>query len=147
MGVLKLSNARRMHCEACPRHWRSQTAQVRGAAVSSSTPIYSAEHALARSSVTECVTCEHAIVLRITSRGRAIAAACLEALRAASGDDSLRRRNDCDFRRPPQNHNVDVIGCPAGVRQGTSGPTYDGLGSAQFRAWRPGQRRQGERLR
>ena len=31
MGVLKLSNARRMHCEACPRHWRSQTAQVRGA--------------------------------------------------------------------------------------------------------------------
>ena len=55
--------------------------------------------------------------------------------------------NDCDFRRPPQNHNVDVIGCPAGVRQGTSGPTYDGLVSAQFRAWRPGQRRQGERLR
>ena len=87
------------------------------------------------------------MVLRVTYRGRVIAAACLEALRAASGDDSLRRRNDCDFRRPPQNHNVDVIGCPAGVRQGTSGPTYDGLGSAQFRAWRPGQRRQGERLR
>ena len=83
---------------------------------------------------------EHAMVLRVTYRGRVIAAACLEALRAASDDDSLRRRNDCDFRRPPQNHNVDVIGCPAGVRQGTSGPTYDGLGSAQFRAWRPGQR-------
>ena len=87
------------------------------------------------------------MVLRVTYRGRFIAAACLEALRAASDDDSLRRRNDCDFRRPPQNHNVDVIGCPAGVRQGTSGPTYDGLVSAQFRAWRPGQRRQGERLR
>ena len=56
MGVLKLSNAQRMHCEACPRHWRSQTAQVGGAAVSSSRPIYSAEHALARSSVTECAT-------------------------------------------------------------------------------------------
>ena len=67
------------------------------------------------------------MVLSVTSRGRVIAAACLEALRAASGDDSLRWRNDCDFRRPPQNHNVDVIGCPAGVRQGTSGPTYDGL--------------------
>ena len=87
------------------------------------------------------------MVLRVTYRGRAIAAACLEALRAASGDDSLRRRNDCDFRRPPQNHNVDVIGCPAGVRQGTSGPTYDGLGSAQFRAWRPGQRARGAGLR
>jgi len=87
------------------------------------------------------------MVLRVTCRGRVIAAACLEALRAASGDDSLRQRNDCDFRRPPQNHNVDVIGCPAGVRQGTSGPTYDGLESAQFRACRPGQRRQGERLR
>ena len=56
-------------------------------------------------------------------------AACLEALRAASGDESLRRRNDCDFRRPPQNHNVDVIGCPAGVRQGRRMMALDPLSS------------------
>ena len=63
------------------------------------------------------------MVLLVMPHGRVIAAAFLEALISASGEESLHRRIDCDFRRPPRNHNVDVIGCPAGVRQGTSGPT------------------------
>ena len=58
---------------------------------------------------------------------------------SASGDESLRRRYICGLRRPPHNHNVHAIRCPAGIRQGTPGSKYGGLGSAQFLAGRRGQ--------
>ena len=57
----------------------------------------------------------------------------------ASGDESLRRRYIRGLRRPPHNHNVHAIRCPAGIRQGTPGSKYGGLGSAQFLAGRRGQ--------
>ena len=73
--------------------------------------------------------------------GKSVAPACSAALNSAFGDESLRRRYICGLRRPPHNHNVHAIRCPAGIRQGTPGSKYGGLGSAQFLAGRRGQRR------
>ena len=68
-------------------------------------------------------------------------------MNSASGDESLRWRCICGWRRPPHNHNVDAISCPAGIRQGNPGSKYGGLGSARFRAGRRVQRRASAGLR
>ena len=51
----------------------------------------------------------------------------------------------CGGRQRTQN--VDASRFPAGIRQGNPGSKYGGLGSAQFRAGRRGQRRSSLRRR